>query len=286
MAITITNLDPNSPISQGPATINQNFATVKTAVDALQALLNAANNTMKLTNLTTIPANSAEMSSLTLTAASGTAISLNPSGGSATFSLTFDGKISGLNITLTGTGVDKSVIADLDVNGAVAFGTASTVNANGKFLFRGTNSQLAFKYLKVDIVDANTGASATNPIDVSKEYTLMFNYDNSATPLANAGVVKLDTTNVEDGQILRIHCIGTNASGMKLYNGASLGNEIFAYIDPASNTFTSISHLVEPTFSPTASPNNQSFLEVQWINIGGGNFRFVILDSKNMTNVN
>lgn len=284
MAITLTNINPNDPISNGPNTINNNFSTVKTHIDNLENLLNPSNNTLKLTNVATIPANSIESASITLTGTSGNLIVINPNGTGATYTVSFEGDVSCRKIVATGTGGNKSTFVDVDITGA--FTISGTTTVNGKVKFTGSNAQISYKYRKIDIVNANTGAAAATPIDPSKDYRLLMNYDNGGVALSNSGEVKLDTTGLEDGQVIEFRCFGDNASGMKFYNGTG-GSEVFAFIEPNGAVgYQSIAAATKPEFSPAASSDNQSWMICQWMDIGSGTFRLVILDSKNMSNVN
>ena len=284
MAITLTVINPNDPISLGPQVLNDNFATIKTHIDDLENLLNPANNTIKLTNLVTIAANSAEMEAITLTKTSGDALVVNPNGAGVTLSISVDGDITGRKITCSGTGGDASDFQDINVNGLFAINGETTLD--NKLKLTGANAQVSEKYTTVAVVDAMTGGSATTPLDVSKEKNIYMDYDNSATPLANNAEVFLDTTNFEEGQIFRFQCFKVNATGMRFWNGTPSA-EVFAFVEPNGGVgYQTIADTVKPEFNPSASPNNQSYMICQWQNIGGANFRLVILESQNMLNVN
>lgn len=284
MAITLVLINPNDPISSGPAVLNDNFTTIKSHIDDLENLLNPANNTIKLTDLTTVPANSAEMEAITLTKVTGNAIVIDPNGGGVTFTVGVNGAVTGLKVVMSGTGADASDFQDVNINGSFAMN--GEMDVDNIVRFTGANAQVAMKYGTVSVVDANTGGAATIPVDVSKQYEVNMDYDNSATPLANNGEVNLDTTNFEDGQIFIFRCFKENASGMRFWNGTA-GNEVFAYIDPnAGAGYVQIADTVKPTFTPAASPANRSWMKCQWRDIGAGTFRLVVLESENVTNVN
>jgi hypothetical protein len=155
---------------------------------------------------------------------------------------------------------------------------------NGVLDLAKTNSVVKNKYTRINVVSANTGASAATPLDLSKQNRVFLDYTNGGSALSNGGQVKLDTTNFVDGQELEIHCAGTNSAGMAFRNGTN-GSEIFAYIDPSTGGFSTISALTMPTFAPQASPNNQSYMRCMWTNIGSNVFRLVILESVRMTGV-
>lgn len=283
MAITLTTINVNDPVANGPATINGNFSTIKQHIDDIENLLNPANGKLQLTSQTTIANNSIECAAITLTAATGNVLVVSPNGGTATVTLTATGALSLLNVVATGTGADKSSFGDADFTGAVNFN--SDTKAKGKLLLNDANTQIANKYRVAVLADTNMGSGATAPLDISKDQLVYLDYDNSGNPLAGSGQLKLDTTNLLDGQILKLHCYRDNASGMALYNGTT-GNEVFAFIDPNGTGYTSIAAASCPEFAPSSSPNNQSWLVVQWTNIGSGTFRLVVLDSKLVNNVN
>jgi hypothetical protein len=282
MSITLSTINSSDPISQGPTTLNANFTAIKQHIDDIESLLNPTNGTLKLTNLTTIANNSIEAAGTTLTATSGDAFVIAPNGGTATFTVSFDGKLTGVNVTLSGTGSDKSSIADLDVTGDFVITGETTVNA--VLLLNETDTQVAWKYTLVALVDGNTGASATTPLDVHKQYIVHLDYYNGGVGLANNAEIKLDTSNYVEGQIFRFHCYRKNSNGQRFWNGTS-GNEVFAYIEPNGAGYTSIAFGVKPTFSPSTTPDNQSYMVCQWTNIGAGVYRMVIIESLNCTNV-
>ena len=123
-------------------------------------------------------------------------------------------------------------------------------------------------------------------MDISKDQIVLLDYNNGGANLSGSGDVNFDLTNLKAGQIFEIHCSRKNGSGnQKLYNGTS-GAEIFAYIDPNAAGITSISHTTLPSFDVQPSPDNKCYIRCQWMDIGGGNFRLLVLDSKGVLNVN
>lgn len=281
--ITLATINANDPISDGPNTLNSNFSAIKQHIDDLENLLNPTNNTLKLTNLATIPNDSIESASITLTQTSGNVLVVAPNGGTATLTITFDGKISGTNVTLTGTGADKSVIEDLDINGDLNINGDAVVDA--LINFSGANARVAWKTRMITLVDANMGSGATVLIDVSKDAITHLDYYNGGVALAGNSELKLDTTNFIEGQIFEFHCARINSGGMRFYNG-TLSNEIFAYLEPNGAGYTSVAAGTKPEFTPSTTPNNQSYGRFQWTNIGGGNMRLVLLNQLNMTGTN
>ena len=61
-----------------------------------------------------------------------------------------------------------------------------------------------------------------------------------------------------------------------------LKEDLFAVIDPTTASgFKSLT--VDPEFAyENATGKRESYLDVQWMNIGNGTFKLVILDSKNV----
>lgn len=272
--ITLTQIDPNDAIANGPAVLNQNFETIKTHIDDLENLLNPVNNSMKLTNLTTIPANSIEAATMVMTGNSGLVMTVSPNGGPAVASLDSAGVMTVLKLLATGAGAgNKSVLQDLQVQGTADFD--ATVNHLALVSLMGPNSRTASKYRTIALVNANMGAAATTPIDISKDNVVFLDY--SAVSVTDG--INFDLSTVVDGQEFFLVLLRNAASGTSaLYNGTS-GNEIYAYVDPATG-FVTVSSAVQPQFTPSPSPNELSYVRLKYMNIGGGNFRLVVLESK------
>jgi len=277
--ITLTPIDPNDAIANGPAVLNQNFDTIKTHIDDLENLLSPVNNSLRLTSIATIPANSIEAATLTLTGVTGLVLTVAPNAGPPSATLDSAGVMTVFKLLATGPGAaNKSVLQQLQVQGLADF------DAQANFLdlvnMTGPNSRQATKYRTLALVNGNMGGSATNPVDISKDNVIFLDY--SAVSVT-AGI-NLNLAGVVDGQeflfiLLKNAAGGTNA----LYNGTT-GNEIFAYVDPATG-FVTVSSLVEPQFTPAPAPNELSFMRVKYMNIGGGNFRLVVLEAKQTVGV-
>lgn len=284
MSVTIIIIDPNDPISDGPADLNANFQAVKTHIEDLEALLSPSANTLKLTNLATIPANSIEAAGMTLTAATGNAFVVAPSGGAAVATIDVAGNATVNKIIAAGLGVaNRSEFQDVLISGSLE--TTGGLALGGVLDLTGGAAKVKNKMTTYSIVDANTGASATNPIDIAADATILLDYNNSGIGLANGAEVNLDLTNVEEGQEFTFYNIRNNSGGVQaLYNGL-VGAEIFAYFDPAGSGITTISNTVKPTFVPGAAPDTLSYLKVRYTDIGGGTFRLLVLDSKNVNGV-
>lgn len=283
MAIQLTLIDAdNDIIADGPATLNQNFQAIETHINSLEELLQTDSKTIRLTNKATIPNNSIEADSITLVLAAGNAIVINPDGGGATISMSSVGQISARNVVVTGVGAEASSFGDATFTGNI---TAKSILVDGLLKMNEANSRMARKYRKIAVTDANIGVSATNPISVATDDILYLDYNNSGGSLGGDGDVKLDTSELVDGQVLNIICFRTNSGGSQKLNNGAVGTEIFAYIDPNGAGYQTVSSAVKPSFEPQASPNNQSWLKAQWTDIGGGNYRLVVLNSKNVSGI-
>jgi hypothetical protein len=280
MAITLVNIDQNDAIANAPAILNQNFDTIASHIDDLEELLSPVSKTIKLTNLTTIPANSIEAESLVLTKSSGLVMVVSPGGGAAVASLDVNGIMSVFKIVASGIGdANKSVLQDLEALGASSFQGASAFGNLVSLV--GADSRLATKSRRVNLTDANMGETATNPIDVSKDNILMLDY--SGVTIVEG--IKFDLTNMVEGQELTLILLRNAAGGTQALHNGTTGNEIYAYINPATTGFVTISSATRPQFTPAASPNQLSIIKVKWMNVGSGTFRLVVIDSKQATGV-
>ena len=283
MAITLTLIDAdNDIIADGPAVLNQNFQSIEQHINDLEELVQTDSNTIKLTNKATIPNNSIEAASITLVVATGNALIISPDGAGATVTIDSVGEITARNIIVTGVDTEASQFGDATFNGDVI---AGNVVVDGLLKMNEANSRMARKYRSLAVTDANIGNAATSPVDVTTDDVLYLDYNNAGGALGGDADVKLDTSNLEDGQVIKITCLRTNTGGVQKLNNGTVGVEVFAYVDPNGSGFQTISSTTKPAFAPLASPDNQSWLEAQWTDIGGGNYRLVILDSKNVTGV-
>ncbi len=284
MALTITLIDPNTPLSAGPGTLNANLSAIKAEFDSVESFLNPVAQTLRMTSLVgSVPAGGAEFATVSITKNSGTVLAIVPGGGGAVATVNADGTYTGLKFVATGTGIgDVSTFNKVAINDACSI--SANVTINGVVDFKGANTATLYKYNTLTVVDANTGPSAPSPLDLSNAQYVFLDCTNGGGVLANSGRIKLDTTNMKDGQIIRIILAAKNTSTQAFWNGTP-GNELFAYFNTAGTGITSISSATYPTFIPGSTPNTQSRMTLQWQNIGGGVYRFVVLDSLNVTGV-
>lgn len=283
--MTLQPLSALIQVKELPQAINANFTLIETNINALLSNLDTTNKSIKLVSaLSSVSAGGVGAASLTLLNSTGTVVNiLKQSGNTQTqvFFINADGEATMAKLVVTSS-AESTIADDLRIGGATSMDGGA--NVNGVLDLSKQNSVVKHKYATVSIVDANTGASAASQVDLSKAHNVFMDFSNSGNALANGGAVKLLTTNFVEGQIVRIHCSGTNSSGMKFYNGTS-GNEIFAYVNPSAGGFTSVGYSTLPAFTPSTSPNNQSWIECMWANIGSNTFRLLVLDSKNVTGV-
>jgi hypothetical protein len=283
MPLTLNPIDPDASIELSVPIFNNNFASIQQLVNDITQVLDPATNTLYLTNLTTLPNNSAEVHAIVMTANAGFASVLAPNGGPAVYSLDSAGRINALRIIVTGTGTDKSELGDAVINGDIIL--KEKVTLEKVVDFRSVNSIIQKKSSVFPIVNANIGASAPSPVNISTlGETILFNCSNGNTPLSGSKDIKIDTTTLLDGQEFKLMMLIDNAgSGVKFYNGTS-GNEYFAVIDPSSPTgFVSVSHTVLPEFDTTSG--NYCWMKVRWMQIAPATYRLVILDYNNIANI-
>lgn len=280
MAISWTEINDSDEISSAPAVLNGNFTVFEEHINAIEELLNPTNKVINLTNKTTLPNGGIEGSAVVATATSGNLFVGSPNGGALVFYVTYEGDITGRKTVLSGTGDNKSTIAEAVINTL----SVGSLTLTGVVDLTGASTVVKQKYGSVQLTDSNIGAAASSPVDISKGNNLFFNYYNGGVALTGVADVKLDLANMVEGQVVRIHCLGSNASGMRIFNGTT-NNEIFARINPSTGGFQSIAAASKPTFSVSTAPNDQAWLVCQWVNIGGGTFRLLILDSKNISNI-
>lgn len=279
--MTLTPIASTLEVRELPSILNANFSLIETNINLLLNKLDTANSSLKLvSSLASVPQGGVGASNLILIGNTGIISKIIKISGitqTVTYSCDVDGNITSNDITSSG---DITVAGFVEVTGIInAFGGIKLVG-----ILDITEGVVKNKYESINVVSANTGASAANPIDPAGSQIVFLNYDNSGNALGNAGAVKLVTANLTEGQIIEFHCTGTNVSGQSFYNGTS-GNEIFAYTNPGGPGFTSISNTVKPSFNPGSAPDTKSWMRVMWMDIGSGVFRLVVLDSKNVDGV-
>lgn len=281
MSINIALIDENDSIANGPEAINVAFELIESHINDIETLLDPSNGTLRLTQLVTLPPNSIEAASIVLTKSSGNVLTVSPDGGAAVCTIDVQGNVVANRIAVTGIGnAERSSFQDVLISGALEVTGATTYN--GLLALTGANTKVTTKYARIDLGDSNMGQSATNPIEISVQNIVFFDF----TAVTVSDGIMLDVSNVEDGQEFTFYCLKNAGGGTQAIENGTGGAELFAYVDPASTGFVTISAAVKPTFLPLASPATLSMLKVKWMDIGGGTFRFVVLDSKEVNGVN
>lgn len=271
MPLNLYTIPSNLPVRELADKINSNNSLIKDAIDDLTSVIKIDTNTIKLTNFNTITDGGLEAKYAIFTAATGIAMSFIPSGGSvAVVTINVDGTITAVALSLSG---NAAIGGNLVVAGS---STLENVTINGNVNF-GPNAKIASKYASINVLNANTGSGGT-AVDVSKADTIFLNYDNSGSALTNSGVLKIDLTTIQTGQIVRLYCIRTNSAGNSIYNGTT-GNEIFAKIDVASGIISVTSGAV--AFAPPVG--GTAYMICQKVDIGGGNLRLLVLEHSDIT---
>lgn len=280
----LTRIDGNSPISSSLAVFNANYTLIESAIDDIQDLLSASTNTLKLTNLSSLPNGGLEAAALVATRASGNSIAVSPSGGSNTFVVDADGNLTAVKATVTtGSDASPSVMDYLKVTGEFTLKAASGVPSaiiDGALDLNQTNSVILKSSKTFSISNSNTGSAAASPLSLAGTIVALLDYDNSGVGLSNSAEVTIDPDTMELGQEVTLICSGNNTNGQKLYNGGS-GTEIFAKIDPDNGGAVVLANTSKPTFD-TAS--GLAFLKVMCVTVSASK-RLLIVDHKNMTNI-
>lgn len=277
--ITIQRINPNDPISSAPEHLNETFELIETAINKLQSIIDTNTKIINLTDKSSdVPRGSVVVNALLLVGTTGNLISLNPNGLGEIFSVNYKGDIK-CNTIITNS-EDLSEITNLsvtDLNIVNSLNVEETIFMKGGIVENST---------AVSITDVNIGGAATTPIYIADKKTIYLDYSNSGNALIGNKDVKIDISEVKEGQIFKFICLRTNISkDQRLYNG-NAGNEIFATINPTGNGFNTLLSTSQPKFVPTAEADkNISYVVAQWTNVGSGIYKFVILEYKNMEGI-
>lgn len=272
---TITPINELDDVSLYPSQANANFDNIRQSFISINNLLATTNNTLKLTNFSTLPQNSIEAATAVLTAATGTVFTVSPSGGASTLVIDALGNVTANKFIANGSGdIEKSVLNTVDVLEVLT--ALGDVEINSVLRLNGTDSKVVKKQRTITVADANLGGSATSLIDISNDDLIFLDFGN--TTLTDG--INFDLSNIEVGQEFEMVCLVNSPTGVNaLYNGGS-GTERFAILDPLGSGFQTIASAVQPAFVPGASPDGLSRLRVRFMDIGGGNLRLVVLEQK------
>lgn len=284
MPLNLTLLDVTRPVSEGPSTINAALTAIQSEVNSMEGLLVIGTKTLKLTTLTSPGAGAIEAANIILTSNTGNPISVSPAGGASVFKVDSAGASTALKFVATGDDSNPSVVSNLNVNAAFSLlspSAISTMSIDGALLLDQTNSSLRLKADTVAVSNANCGAAAASPLDMSKAVIIFLDYDNGAAALGNDAEVNIDMSTVTLNQVFKLVCVNDNATGMKLYNG-TVGSEVFAIIDVDGGGIQDLAAASTPTFGAATAPATPPSLTVMAITVGG-NKRLLIMDSNGVT---
>lgn len=265
--IKLRRISPNDIISDAPQFFNEIFSILEDHINALEGVLDTDTKVINLTNSNVpTPAGSLVANNIVLLGKSDTVLSISNSVNEL-LSLSSDGSLKCQQLIVKGD--TNSEIDNLDTK-TVTVERSLTVNGTV------TLSSVIKKAKKITLDNSNIGELATTPIQISDAHLILLDY-HSLSEARNQ--VNLDTTTVVENQTFRLQLLSNPASG----KAEILKEDLFAVIDPTTATgFKSLTNDPEFTYENVAG-KRESYLDVQWMNIGNGTFKLVILDSKNVT---
>lgn len=265
--IQLHRIKPTDIVSDAPQFFNEIFTTLEDHINALEGVLD---NDTKIINLANsniqVPAGSLIANNIVLLGKSETVFSISNSINEL------------LSLSSTGSLKCQQVIAKGNTNSEIDNLDTKTVTVEKSLTVNGTLtlSSVIKKAKKITLESSNMGELATSPIQIADAHLILFDY-RSLSEARNQ--VNLDTTNIVENQTFRLQLLSKPGSG----KAEILKEDLFAMIDPTENTgFRSLAS--DPEFvSENVNGKRESYLDVQWMNIGNGTFKLVILDSKNVT---
>lgn len=284
--ITLKKLSPSDVISDAPSFFNSIFASLEEHINELEKVID---NKTKIINLTDQNVSSQNgsmiINALSIVGKTGILISLSPSGKSELFSVDSNGEVICTKITANSSKVPSEFKM---VN--IGFAEVTQNLKVQGMLDISSNVGLAQNYSIVKIVNSNIGSSASTPIKVNDKQIVYLDYRNDGNPLTGSQDVKIDTTNLQNGQVLMFVLLKGNSAGTAKLNNGDNNAEIFCYPNPAvssqSDLFKKLSSTILPEFKVENTTGKKvAWIKVQWTEVGGGNYKFVILESQNMANI-
>lgn len=265
--IQLRRINPTDIISDAPQFFNEIFATLENHINALEGVLD---NETKIINLAgsniQVPAGSLVANNIVLLGKSETVFSISNSINEL-LSLSSTGSLKCQQVIIKGN--NNSEIDNLDTK---TITVEKSLTVNGTL----TLSSVIKKVKKITLEDSNMGELATSPIQIADAHLILLDYHSLHASARNQ--INLDTTNIVENQTFRLQLLSKPTSG----KAEILKEDLFAVINPAENTgFRSLTN--DPEFvSEDVNGKRESYLDVQWMNIGNGTFKLVILDSKNV----
>ena len=264
--IKLHRISPNDIISDAPQFFNEIFSMLENHINALEGVLD---NDTKVINLTDsnvpTPAGSLVANNIVLLGKSDVVFSISNSVNEL------------LSLSSTGALKCQQIIAKGDVNSEIDNLDTKTITVEKSLTVNETItlSSIVKKAKRVILENSNMGELATTPIQIADAHLILLDY-HSLSEARNQ--VNLDTTTVAENQTFRLQLLSNPASG----KAEILKEDLFAVIDPTTASgFRSLT--VDPEFAyENVIGKRESYLDVQWMNIGNGTFKLVILDSKNV----
>ena len=257
-----------------PEKINTNFKRVKAIIDKIEAKWVLNSNKLKLVDELEPSTNGITANSIGLSATSGNALYVSPSGGSIVFSVDYRGYMILQKITSTSDQV--SSFKKFAVTDESAFG--GIVSVNGVLDLTGVESKTKQKVSNLAIISSNIGSTAIAPVDLGTfgKYAFL-DCSNSGTNLNGSGTanIKLNVNNVALGQEFVIYVDKVNSFDKTgFYNGIA-GSEVFAGLSLTGKD--SIGYSVPIVHDGVTIG---AFLKLVYTKLSNNAQRLLILDSK------
>ena len=267
--IQLHRISPNDIISDAPQFFNDIFSLLEQHINALE---NVVDRDTKVINLAgsniPVPAGSLIANNIVLLGKSETVFAISNSV-EELLSLSSTGSLKCKQIIANGT--DESVIDNLATDNLTV---KKKLTAAGGLTIASKSTTAK----KLTLEATSIGALATTPIQINDCSLILLDYRNLSE---THNAVKIDTTGIAENQSFRLQLLCNPTTGKaELYNG-----DTFAVIDPtAVGGFKALGTAISPEFTYDNAPGKRiSYLDVQWMDIGGGSFKLVILDSQNVT---
>lgn len=274
MSLEIQEISMDESQMLAPEKINTNFKRVKAIIDKIEAKWALNSNKLKLVDDLEPSTNGITAYSVGLSATTGNALYLSPSGGAVVFSLDYRGYMILQKITSTSNQV--SSFKKFAVTDESAFG--GIVSINGVVDLTGDNSKTKQKVSNLAIISSNIGSTAIAPVDLGTfgKYAFL-DCSNSGTVLNGSGTanIKLNVNNVALGQEFVIYVDKVNSSDrIGFYNGTA-GSEVFAGLSLTGKD--SIGYSVPIVHDGVTIG---AFLKLVYTKLSNNSQRLLILDSK------
>lgn len=259
-------INPNDIISDAPQFFNKIFTTLENHINALEGMLDNDTKVINLTgnNVSTPSAGSLIANNIVLLGKSEIVFSISNSVNEL------------LSLSSTGSLKCQQVIVKGNTNSEIDNLDTKTVTVERSLTVDGTLtlSSVIKKVKKITLEESNIGELATAPIQIADAHLILLDYHSLS---GTRHQVNLDTTTVAENQTFRLQLLSKPGSG----KAEILKEDLFAKINPTAE-FESLAN--DPEFvCEDTNGKRESYLDVQWMNIGNGTFKLVILDSKNVT---